>query len=371
MLDYTITDLFGFTSSGDKVIDFHKGYLKYWISGTTNRSYENYIRDIRTALGRDTFSRTVTFTSVDSDATVNELREYCGNLDIQICFTNQTLLWGFKLDDGFPVFCIEATIEENRVSITIEGDMAYVDAHHLMLAKVFSNDSLIHLEKLTMGPDGTLDTSGKFVERTNSIVAKNVYYPWLSSSVENFSLESFAEAFMASSSNALLLYGERGTGKSTFIRTLLFLIQAKRNIMITDEPTMRSQSFRKWLEHVDEGSVIVIDDADNIIGKREDGNEAMVSLLNITSGVIPKNVKIIISTNLGHLNHIDTALLRAGRMFAALEFKRLYGDDITAVRSTEGLPAIPRPAGGLTLAEVLNYEHLHREFKTTKVGFHS
>lgn len=371
MLDYTITDLFGFTSSGDKVLDFHTGYLKHWISGTVNRSYENYIRDIRTALGQNTFSCTKTFTSIDSDETVNELREYCSEADIQICFTNQVLLWGFKLDDGYPVFCIEAIIEENRVSITIEGDMAHVDAHHLMLAKIFSNDSLIHLEKLTMGTDGSLDSSGKFVERTKDIIAKDEYYPWLSSSVEKFSLESLAEAFIKSSSNALLLYGERGTGKSTFIRTLLFLMQAKRNIMVTDEPTMRSQSFRNWLEHVDEDSVVVIDDADNIIGKREDGNESMVSLLNITSGVIPKNIKIIISTNLGHLNHIDTALLRVGRMFAALEFKRLYGDDITAVRSIEGLPVIPRPAGGLTLAEVLNYEQLHREFKATKVGFHS
>ena len=222
-----------------------------------------------------------------------------------------------------------------------------------------------------MDSSGSLSSSGKFLKRTSDIVAKDEYYPWLSGSVEKFTLESFAAAFKNSSSNALLLYGERGTGKSTFIRPLLFLMQAKRNIMVTDEPTMRSQSFRNWLEHVDEDSVVVIDDADNIIGKREDGNEAMVSLLNITSGVIPKNIKIIISTNLGHLNHVDTALLRVGRMFAALEFERLCGDDINAVRSVEGLPRIPMPIEGLTLAETLNHEQLHREFKATKVGFHS
>ena len=371
MSNYTIADLFGFQCTGDRVLDFHTGYLKYWNSGTLSRSYENYIRDLRIARGCNTFNRTETYTSLNNAETVKKLRQHCERESIQICFSNNILLWGFKLNSGYPVFCIEATLEENRMSITIEGDDSEVETQHAKLAGLFLDDSLVHLEKLTMDSSGSLSSSGKFLNRTSDIVAKDQYYPWLSGSVEKFTLESFAAAFKNSSSNALLLYGERGTGKSTFIRTLLFLMQAKRNIMVTDEPTMRSQSFRNWLEHVDEDSVVVIDDADNIIGKREDGNESMVSLLNITSGVIPKNIKIIISTNLGHLNHIDTALLRVGRMFAALEFKRLYGDDITAVRSIEGLPMIPRPAGGLTLAEVLNYEQLHREFKATKVGFHS
>lgn len=370
MSNVRINQLFQTETTGDLTLDFHQLYLTKWNSGISNRNYENYIRDIRVGLGLNTFNRSETFISLNKIDTIDQIHDHCAKEGIQIVFSNHTLIWGYKLVSGIPAYCIEVVLEEKRFTFTVEGCSEYVNDQHNKFNKLFSGQNYLHIEKLTISANGELNKTGKFLKKSEDLVAKDVYYPWLSESKESFTLESFSEAFSKSSSNALLLYGERGTGKSTFIRTLLFFMGRKNNIMITDEPTMRSQGFRAWLETADEDSVIILEDADNVIGKREDGNESMVSLLNITNGVIPKKIKIIISTNLGNLNRIDSALLRVGRMFGALEFKPVTADQVNVIRKTEGLSEIQDiPSEGLTLSEILNYEHLHREFKKKNFGF--
>jgi hypothetical protein len=350
---------------------FHRCYLTRWNSGINTRNYENYVRDVRAAAGCNTFNKSKCFQISDREEASQRIINFINSRGWQIIFAGSGLIWALKLLEGFPVLCAEFRPSENEVGVTMEGDSIEVHTGFFEMMNLFPVGDLVHIEKITMAADGSLSRVGKFLPQTPDIVGKDYYYPWLGRSKDCYTLQSFADEFAASKSNALLLYGERGTGKSTFIRTLMFMMGRKYNFMITDEPTMRSQSFRNWMESAEEDSVIALEDADNLICSRESGNEAMVSLLNVTNGVIPKKCKIIISTNLPNLNRMDTALTRSGRMFAALNFEKLSADEANVVRLKDGLTEISYGGDSLTLAETLNFESLHREFKKTGIGFGS
>ena len=80
--------------------------------------------------------------------------------------------------------------------------------------------------------------------------------------------------------------------------------------------------------------------ADDILMKRESGNDIMDLFLNLSDGIVSnKEKKFIFTSNLPNLNSIDDALLRNGRCFATIEFKTLTEEQ------------------GKTIAEDLNIEY--------------
>ena len=77
-------------------------------------------------------------------------------------------------------------------------------------------------------------------------------------------------------------------------------------------------------------------------------------LLNLSNGVIYNNTKLIISTNLSSVNKVDEALLRPGRNFAILEFRKLDGIEANAARVAMGMEKADLKDDGIyTLAESL------------------
>lgn len=151
------------------------------------------------------------------------------------------------------------------------------------------------------------------------------------------------------------------THNSCFLRTMLFKLNAKHIHLVYNEQTLMNPAFVHWLESVPRHSAIAIEDADTFVSKREEQNYQMSALLNYVEGVIPNNSKVIISTNLGSLSKVDTALLRAGRNHDILEFKELSIPQAHKVRKAVGLPKIKflEEHKELTLANALNYEAIN------------
>jgi hypothetical protein len=74
-----------------------------------------------------------------------------------------------------------------------------------------------------------------------------------------------------------------------------------------------------------QNSILVIEDAENIVVDREqDGRSPVTSLLNISDGLLSDclNIQVICSFNTD-ISRIDSALLRKGRLIAKYEFKEL------------------------------------------------
>ena len=71
-------------------------------------------------------------------------------------------------------------------------------------------------------------------------------------------------------------------------------------------------------------AMMVLEDIDVHLSSRSDGNTFMYKLLGSSDGLIKNtNRKIVISTNLPNVKDIDDALVRDGRCFATVEFKKL------------------------------------------------
>lgn len=191
--------------------------------------------------------------------------------------------------------------------------------------------------------------------------AFNEFYPWITEGID-----SYIESYLNSKASVLLLIGAPGTGKSTLIRSMRTSPNA-RMFMADSEPLAReedpfekiSQLFHTTEWDEDESgngpskkkkfdqNILIIEDADDIIGSRAQGNKNMTRLLSLTNGLDnSEQVKVIISTNLDNIEKVDKALLRPGRCFDILSFRNLTVEEAQKARAAIGKE--PRDFGKLT-----------------------
>jgi hypothetical protein len=150
-------------------------------------------------------------------------------------------------------------------------------------------------------------------------------------------VDSYIQSFLNSSSPILILNGLPGTGKSTL--TKYIMSKHKDEVLKTDtnykalysfdEKIFNSPDFFHQLIY-QEYDVVVLEDFNQAIHKNSDegGINPLHKLLSVTDGVLSKNLKIIITTNIDSINQIHPALTRPGRCFDILKFRNLEGVEI-------------------------------------------
>lgn len=208
------------------------------------------------------------------------------------------------------------------------------------------------------------------------------FYPWMSKSIA-----TFAREYSESSANVLLLLGQPGTGKTSFIRGLIremsyetwvtydskvqqneqFYIQFTAIARNADIPASLPEELRDGSKR-DDGRCLVLEDADEMLSKRTEGNKIMNRLLNLSDGLVSLPArKIIFSTNLPGLKSVDEALLRPGRCFAAIKFRDLTRAEAQRACRSVGIDrAITKEK--LTLSEALN-GHQEMNIGIQHIGF--
>jgi hypothetical protein len=167
----------------------------------------------------------------------------------------------------------------------------------------------------------------------------------------------------------VLLHGLPGTGKTTYLRHLVGKIH-KRVLFIP--PDMAGQIANPELVRLlidNPNSVLVIEDAENIVMQRQAGSDSAVSnLLNISDGLLSDflNVQIVCTFN-SNMNIVDQALMRKGRLIASYDFKKL------SIRKAQQLSnhlghktVINQP---MTLSEVVNQKERSFLQERTIIGF--
>jgi hypothetical protein len=169
----------------------------------------------------------------------------------------------------------------------------------------------------------------------------------------------------------VFLHGLPGTGKTTYLRYLLGRIK-KRVLFLS--PTIAGD-----LMHPDfidllidnPNTVLVIEDAENIImDRRTTGSSSVSNLLNISDGLLADflNVQIICTFN-SSLTMVDNALMRKGRLIAKYEFGKLGVDKAQKLSNHFGYDTIiTKP---MTVAEVANQHEKEQVTNRVEVmGFH-
>jgi len=172
-------------------------------------------------------------------------------------------------------------------------------------------------------------------------------------------------------SGIVLLHGEPGTGKTTYIKHLICKFKDKEFIFIQNDfvKDLLKPSFISFLLQ-NKNSVLIIEDAEKVVVSREDSTDDSVvsTILQLTDGLFSDflNIKIICTFNTD-LDHIDKALLRKGRMIAKYNFTPLSPEKTAALAGRLGHKDI---AGSLTLADIFEFDKHEYKNKTKKgIGF--
>lgn len=215
------------------------------------------------------------------------------------------------------------TYSSSSASVVISGDVEETkNLKELLMERFFCKTIKI---RETIVSNDEIRSNSTTIELSDSrSVAPRVNYPFLSRSAEELS-----KVFNESTNNLIMLIGPPGTGKSTYLRAMAYaLSELERKIyVISSDRVVNHPNFEKWIGLTSRNSVIIIEDADLLVGKRSNGNQVMSMLLNQLDGIVPVERKFIISTNISSINKVDEALVRPGRCFDILKFRKLTGDE--------------------------------------------
>jgi hypothetical protein len=319
---------------------------EFFLSGVSlNDHYISKIVNERTRLKKSTITFRESFIS-DHKSWTKFSRETYKDLQI-IEFSSDAGM----IIDNLSVCFIDYSVNSNAVDIKVYGDKEFVEYHQNILHKNF-NTSKSSIEWMYSG-----DGSSVSIPLSSEKLPVTEMYPFL----EGETVEEYYDRYMNSSASILLLIGPPGTGKTTFIRGLLHY--TGKNALVTyDEKLLeKDYVFARFLE--DDANFMVIEDADNFIISRKEGNTMMHRFLNVGDGLVGvKGKKLIFSTNLPSINDIDPALIRPGRCFDILHFDNYTEKQAKNISKKLNIELVKKDNGTYSLAEVF-----HSEIKTPKI----
>jgi hypothetical protein len=280
--------------------------------------------------------------------------EYYGNKQITEYNTSSGIILDEKTDDFIQYY-----VNDNSIEIRIFGDLKFTKST-LKLIKDNFTEVGSHIEWVYSGDGRSVDVP---LNTDKSPIEE--MYPFL----QGESLESYYKRYMDSQSNILLLIGPPGTGKTTFIRGLLTYAETSAYVTYDSDVLSKDSVFARFIES--DCGVMVIEDSDNFLKARTDGNNMMHRFLNVGDGLVTtKGKKMIFSTNLPSVRDIDPALIRPGRCFDIVKFDMLSKKDaeILAKKIKVPLPNKEESDPVYSVAEIYNQKVIKPE-KTASSGF--
>lgn len=289
-------------------------------------------------------------------------------------YTSPGLVRRYHLKDGVMVLCVILTRNVEYCSFSIIGEGELVDQAMTKVKEVYTIPNKVTITKMTgFGEDGPILKSDDIAENDPSVVlATNEFYPFLTEEDSDFDIDKIAKEFKESTANVMLLIGPPGTGKTTFLRSLIFKMNMENNIVVMGDTTILHPAFTSYLHQIPQNNLVSIEDADELCRPRDGGgNSQMASLLNFTDGVVNNGTKLVIATNLTSISKVDEALIRDGRAFKVYEFKALTANQANVARQSVDLDPIDfGTVERINLATALNAkEGVKSNAKRQSVGF--
>jgi hypothetical protein len=250
-------------------------------------------------------------------------------------------------------------ISSSAVTVNIHGDNDFVDNWYGLITSQYEEVHNV-IEWLYSNDGQSIE-----VPLRGDRVPVDEMYPWL----DGEPLTEYYERFMHSEASILLLIGPPGTGKTTFIRGLLQ--HTRQSAIVTYDATILAKDyvFAQFIEG--DRSIMVIEDADNFLGNRSDGNGIMHKFLNVGDGLVTtKNKKLIFSTNLPSIKDIDPALIRPGRCFDIVNFNPLDAEQASKLAVKLGVDFESKSDGQYSIAEIFNKQtHAAKAPRKRTMGF--
>lgn len=256
----------------------------------------------------------------------------------------------------FEEAIIKYNISSTYISIKLIGELNFINIFEKNLKNNF--DIAESFIEWMYSSDGSNVT----VPLTTDKSPFSEMYPFLGDE----KLTDYYDRYMHSSASVLVLIGPPGTGKTTFIRGLLQYTKSSAIVTYDPELLEKDYVFARFIES--SNNIMVLEDADNFLGSRNEGNTVMHKFLNVGDGLITtKNKKLIFSTNLPSVKDIDPALVRPGRCFDVLTFN--YLDKHQAKRLAKVIDSeLPTISDTYSIADVF-HKQTHKAKPKAKIGF--
>lgn len=253
--------------------------------------------------------------------------------------------------------------------ITITGRREKVKEIIRSFFKEFADrikDAHRNIDWITMGMNGP-DTM------TLPVKSDMAFYPEMYPYIKD--PRQYIDDFINSNANVLLMMGDPGLGKSSFINWVIHSTRMRTSV-IYDIEVMKSDSvYASFISGAfrGEGSIMILEDADLILSSRDvSNNKVMSKILNVSDGIIDTSkAKFIFTTNLRDTSEIDSALIRPGRCFDVLQFRPLDLEEARVAAAAIGKELIEEPGKNqYTAAEIFNSRINRNERKPEfKFGF--
>jgi hypothetical protein len=249
--------------------------------------------------------------------------------------------WDDDEEVFIPVNDISFSLHENKMSEVKDNEITSITFYHTnvltfeRIQKISSKIAIIKDKKkaghiyLIVQQRNSLDVEPFEIKKPDLDIELN-YGKKFAESWEIIQ-KSFNDPKNDERGRLLLLHGLPGTGKSTFINYLANNINRK----ILWLPTMLAESITSpgfiTLLMENKGCVLIIEDAERVIGDRSKASSSSVgvsNILNLTDGVLGEALNIhVIATFNTEKENIDEALLRSGRLIAEHKFDKLNVED--------------------------------------------
>lgn len=174
------------------------------------------------------------------------------------------------------------------------------------------------------------------------------------------------------SKGLILLHGEPGTGKTTYIKYLSSLV--KKDMLILPPYMTNYLTSPEIIPFLldNKESILIIEDAERILQAREAGGDtnSVSNILNLTDGLLADcmHIQVIATFNAGK-HMLDKALLRKGRLMVDYAFGKLAPHKANELLAHLGLEH--RTSEPMTLADIFNIEEqtVSGERMEVRVGF--
>lgn len=143
-------------------------------------------------------------------------------------------------------------------------------------------------------------------------------------------ISELIRVYSESREKILILYGSPGTGKTTFIKSLLSEFGGRNIAYCKCLRVLGADDFWNSLQENDV-DLLILDDLDIALTRQSgEAKEIVNKLLSFTDGVIGNKTKIIITTN-QDLKTIDPAIIRPGRCLDVIELLPLSKEEALSV----------------------------------------
>lgn len=172
----------------------------------------------------------------------------------------------------------------------------------------------------------------------------------------------FAARLSCRHSGLTILEGSPGTGKTSFLRHLMGILEKSHRFYFIPSSAVESIGssefvgfwHREQCSHKNRQFVLVLEDAEEALMSRANDNRSLVSsLLNITDGLVGDFLKLqVVCTINCKAQEIDKALRRPGRLLAHRIFRRLGYQEAQRLARHRGL-TLPAKED-YSLAEIFN-----------------